>query len=100
MLEFVDSNLGQDLTGKAISGVAGLSKYHLGKAFRQATGVSLHGYVLERRMRRAEKLLVKSDLPLAALAEAAGFSSQSHFTSVFSTRAGITPSAYRQTRRR
>jgi AraC family transcriptional regulator len=96
VLEFVDANLDQDLTGNAIAGVAGLSKYHLGKAFRQATGVSLHGYVLARRMRLAEKLLVKSDLPLAGVAEAAGFSNQSHFTSVFSRRIGITPSAYRQ----
>lgn len=83
VLEYVDGHLGQDLTGNAIAGAAGLSKYHLGKAFRQVTDVSMHGYVLARRMRLAEKLLAKSDLPLSAIAEAAGFSNQSHFTSVF-----------------
>jgi AraC family transcriptional regulator len=71
----------------------------LGKTFRQAAGVSLHDYVLARRMRLAETLPVKSDLPLAAIAEAAGFSNQSHFTSVFSIRVGIPPSAYRQMKR-
>jgi AraC family transcriptional regulator len=100
VLEYIDGNLGQDLTGHAIAGVAALSKYHLGKAFRQATDVNLHSYVLARRMRLAEKLLVKSDLPLAAIAAAAGFSNQSHFTSVFSKRIGISPGAYRQNRRR
>jgi AraC family transcriptional regulator len=99
-LEFIDEFLDLDLTGKSIAGVAGLSKYHFGKAFRQSTGMPLHSYVLARRMRRSQELLVKSDLPLAAVAEAAGFSNQSHFTSVFSSRMGISPGSYRQMRRR
>jgi AraC family transcriptional regulator len=99
VLEYIDECLDLDLTGSRVAGITGLSKYHFGKAFRQSTGMSLHGYVLSRRMRRAQQLLAKPDLPLAAIAEAAGFSSQSHFTSVFSTRTGISPGSYRQMRR-
>ena len=99
VLEFIDACLNLNLNGNAIAGVAGLSKYHFGKAFRQSTGMSLHGYVLARRMQRSQELLVKSDLPLAGVAEAVGFSSQSHFTSVFSTRMGIPPGSYRQMKR-
>ena len=98
-LEYIDESLNEDLTGNSIAGVAGLSKYHFGKAFRHSTGFTLHGYVLSRRIRRGQALLAKSDLPLATIAEAAGFSSQSHFTSVFSTRMGIPPGSYRQMRR-
>lgn len=100
VLEYVDASLDLALTGNAIARVVGLSKYHFGKAFRQTTGVTLHGYVLARRMRLAQELLAKSELPLADVAAAAGFSNQSHFTSVFSRRIGITPGAYRQMRRR
>jgi AraC family transcriptional regulator len=100
VLEYIDGYLNLNLNGNAIANVAGLSKYHFGKAFRQSTGMSLHRYVLSRRMRRSQELLAKSDLPLAAVAEAAGFSNQSHFTSVFSTRMGIPPGSYRQMRRR
>jgi AraC family transcriptional regulator len=100
VLEYVDECLNLDLTGNSIARVAGLSKYHFGKAFRQSTGMTLHGYVLARRMRRSQELLAKSDLPLSAIAEAAGFSNQSHFTSVFSTRIGIPPGSYRQMMRR
>jgi AraC family transcriptional regulator len=100
VLEYIDKSLDLDLTGNGIARVAGLSKYHFGKAFRQATGLSLHGYVLARRMRLAQGLLAKSDLPLAGVAAAAGFSNQSHFTSVFSTRMGMSPRAYRQMKRR
>lgn len=100
VLDYIDIYLDSNLTGKAVASVAGLSKYHFGKAFRQSTGMSLHGYVLARRMRRSQELLAKSDLPLAAVAGAAGFSNQSHLTSVFSTRMGIPPGSYRQIMRR
>jgi AraC family transcriptional regulator len=100
VLEYIDAYLSLNLNGNAIAGIAGLSKYHFGKAFRQRTGMTLHGYVLARRIGRAQELLVKSGLPLAAVAEAAGFSNQSHFTSVFSTRMGIPPGSYRQMMRR
>jgi AraC family transcriptional regulator len=99
-LEYIEAFLDLELTGKSIAGVAGLSKYHFGKAFRQSTGMTLHSYVLACRMRRSQELLAKSDLPLAAIAKAAGFSNQSHFTSVFSSRIGISPGSYRQMRRR
>jgi AraC family transcriptional regulator len=99
-LEYIDENLGLDLDGDNIAAVSGLSKYHFGKAFKQSTGMTLHSYVLSRRTRRAQELLVRSDHSLADVAAAAGFSSQSHFTSLFTTRLGISPRAYRQTRRR
>ncbi len=97
-LEYIDEGLNLKLTGKGIATVAGLSKYHFGKAFKQSTGMTLHSYVLNRRMRRSRELLVRSDLPLAAVAEAAGFSNQSHLTALFSTRIGMSPRAYRKLR--
>jgi AraC family transcriptional regulator len=94
-LEYIDASLSSGLTGDGIAGIAGLSNYHFGKAFKQSTGMTLHSYVLARRMWRAQELLAKSDLPLAAVAQAAGFSSQSHFTTMFSTRTGFSPGSYR-----
>jgi AraC family transcriptional regulator len=97
-LEYIEEGLNLNLSGNGIATVAGLSKYHFGKAFKQSTGMTLHSYVLNRRIRRSRELLVRSDLPLAAVAEAAGFSNQSHLTAVFCTRIGISPRAYRKMR--
>ena len=95
-LGYIDASLSSNLTGAGIAEMAGLSKYHFGKAFKQSTGMTLHSYVLARRMWRAQELLAKSDLPLASVAQAAGFSSQSHFTAIFSTRMGFSPGSYRR----
>jgi AraC-like DNA-binding protein len=98
-LEYIDEGLNLSLSGNSIATVAGLSKYHFGKAFKQSTGMTLHSYVLNRRIRRSRELLARSDLPLAAVAAAAGFSNQSHLTTLFSTRIGMSPRAYRKVRR-
>jgi transcriptional regulator GlxA family with amidase domain len=95
-LQFIDANTALKLTTATLATAVGLSKYHFGKAFKQSTGMTLHSYVLERRMRRSRELLADSDLPLAAVAHATGFANQSHFTALFSTRIGISPGAYRR----
>jgi AraC-like DNA-binding protein len=98
--EYIDEYLSEDLDSGNIAAVAGLSKYHFGKAFKETTGMTLHGYVLGQRMWRAQALLTRSNVPLAEVAEAAGFSSQSHLTTLFARRLGLTPRAYREETRR
>jgi AraC family transcriptional regulator len=97
--DYIDSFLDHNLTTDEIGRAVGLSKYHFGKAFSTSTGMTLHTFVLARRMRRSRELLINSDLPLAQVADAVGFSSQSHFTTVFLERTGVTPGRYRSMRR-
>ena len=98
-MDYIDSSLDRNLTTGDIGRAVGLSKYHFGKAFSTSTGTTIHSFVLARRMRRSRELLVGSDLPLSHIAAAVGFSSQSHFTTVFLERTGVTPGRYRRMRR-
>lgn len=95
VVDFIEENLHKGLTVEEIAQTVALSKYHFGKAFKQSTGVTLHSYVLSRRMGRARQLLSTSDLPLVAVAQSVGFSNQSHFTASFTERIGIPPGAFR-----
>ena len=99
VFEYIEDNLDYKLTTGEMARIAGLSKYHLGKAFSTSTGMTLHSFVLARRIRKGRELLVNSDLPLAQIANAVGFSSQSHFTTVFLERTGLTPGSFRSIRR-
>ena len=74
--------------------MAGLSAFHLQRAFRASQGVSPQVFVAHRRVARAKSLLRGPD-PLAAIAFACGFSSQSHLTRAFKAATGVTPGAYR-----
>jgi AraC family transcriptional regulator len=63
--------------------------------FKAATGEAPHGFLQRRRMERAKRLLIETQMPVAELALACGFSSQSHFTVSFRKHVGLTPSKYR-----
>jgi AraC family transcriptional regulator len=99
VIDYVEAYLGMSLTTDEIARVAGVSKHHFGKAFSRTTGMTLHNFVLSRRIRQSREFLIHSELPLAQIAEAVGFSSQSHFTTVFLERTGVTPGRYRSSHR-
>ena len=63
-------------------------------------GMTLGAYVRRLRLDWAAARLTASDEPLAALALAAGFVDQSHFTRTFKQHTGLTPDQYRQATRR
>lgn len=74
---------------------SGCSPFHLARLFRQVTGHSLHGYRTELRLRSALDGLASPSCELVTLALSLGYSSHSHFTSVFRHAFGVTPSEVR-----
>lgn len=72
------------------------SPFHLARAFRRHTGLSLHQYRQQLRLAAALQRLEEGERHLAALAHEAGFSSQSHMGAVFRQALGVTPAQARQ----
>ena len=73
----------------------GMGPHQFTTQFRKATGHTPYQFITELRVARARDLLEKTTLPLAEIAFRLGFSSQSHFTSVFRERLRTTPGTYR-----
>jgi AraC family transcriptional regulator len=74
---------------------AGLSVFHLCRTFRRVTGMTLHQYRLNLRVRHALQDVCESRAPLVRIAFESGFSSHSHFTSLFHDQFGEAPSTVR-----
>lgn len=94
-IDYIETNIGTPLRLDDIAAVAGISSYHFTRAFKASTGLTVHNYVLLRRIRRAKNLLSTSSQPLVQVAFEAGFASQSHMTDVFRSRVGVTPARFR-----
>ena len=92
---YIEENLRNRLTLAAMAQVVSLSPGHFAHAFREATGVAPHRYVLELRVARAKALLRDSDLPITEVADRVGCSSHSHFSVLFHRVAGLTPRQFR-----
>lgn len=94
--DYIESHLDQDVSLADLASVAGMPVDRFARRFRAATGLAPYAYVLERRIRRGERLLADDrEADIAAIALRLGFSSQSHFTSAFRRRVGTTPASYR-----
>lgn len=83
------------LTVEQIAHRCGLSSRHLMRAFKASTGLTLHQYASEVRMRRAMAMLKADDLPLKVVAARLGFNSPSAFSAAFRQNIGCTPSEFR-----
>ncbi len=86
----------QNIALAAVAEEVGMSRYHFSRAFKQSMGLSPINYIAYRRIERAKKLLVDTDLPIAEVALKAGYSGQSHFTTFFRRMVGVTPRSFRR----
>jgi AraC-like DNA-binding protein len=93
--EYINFNLGQNISLEALAEMAGLSIHHFARAFKQTVGMPPHGYVLQRRIEHARQMLRNTDLPMSEIALSAGFSDQSHLARHFRRITGMSPSVVR-----
>ena len=89
----------QDTLGLAdVARQVGSSVHHLCRIFRGETGITMHQYRHQLRLRSSLELVQRTDRSLVRIALELGFSSHSHFTSAFHRGFGLTPSSLRQAR--
>jgi AraC family transcriptional regulator len=94
-LDYIDSNLREDISLGQVAEALAISPSHFAHAFRQTTGVPPHRFVLERRIERANSLLLETDLPITEIAHRIGCASHSHFSVMFHRATGQTPRDFR-----
>jgi len=97
--EYVDVHLGESINLQKLAVVAGLSVHHFAREFKQSAGVTPHRYLTQKRVERAREMLAQTDLSLAEIAYATGFSDQGHLTRHFRFMLGTTPREFRWSQR-
>ena len=89
--------LGEPLTVEAMARQANTSVRHFTRRFHAEFGTTPLEWLLQERVRLAQRLLEQTDLPVQRIAERAGFGSAIALRRHFTRAAGTTPLAYRQT---
>jgi AraC-like DNA-binding protein len=96
---YVEEHLAENIELAMLAKIAGLSKWHFARAFKQSAGITPHFYLIQRRLEKAQQLLAETDLSLAQIALKSGFSDQSHFSRRFRMLLGVTPNSFRRSKR-
>lgn len=95
VLDYLDEHFAEDLSLEKVADVAGFSKFHFSRLFKQCSGYNFYDYLCYKRIKSAETLLLKPGLSITEVALQSGFSSLSTFNRTFKKLKGCTPSEYR-----
>jgi AraC family transcriptional regulator len=94
-LWYIESHLSAPLSLDDVSDIAGVSRFHIVRAFAAATGLSVMRYVRLRRLSEAARALADGAPDILSLALEADYGSHEAFTRAFRDQFGLTPDAVR-----
>lgn len=94
-LWFIESHFASEITLEDLAKSGGVSRFHMTRAFGEATGRSIMRYVRGRRLTEAAKALSKGAPDILSVALDAGYGSHEAFTRAFRDEFGVTPEMIR-----
>ncbi len=94
-LWFIESHLADAMTLDEVAAIAGISRFHMVRAFAAATGLSVMRYVRARRLSEAARALADGAPDILTVALYADYGSHEAFTRAFRDHFGVTPEAVR-----
>ena len=95
-VEYINSNLEEDLSVKTISKNINVSKSVLYKNFHSHFHCTVSEYIHSKRIERSLELLTNTDLPIEEISQMVGFSSASYYSKIFKKQMGVVPVKYRK----
>jgi AraC family transcriptional regulator len=94
--EMMEDCAGNDFTIADLAATASVHPVYLARAFRRHFGNTPGEYLRRNRLRRVQRLLADTHLPLVEVALQCGFSDQSRMTHAFTSEFGVAPGQYRR----
>ena len=100
MIEFtaiVENNIGNDKFGiNDICNELGISRVQLYRRVKAVLNCNVNDYIVTTRLQKAKYYMQHEDLSISEIAFKSGFSSAAYFSTVFKSKFGVTPSAFKE----
>ena len=93
--DYITAHCTENLTVDELAVIAGFSKFHFIRLFKQFTNVTCYEYLIQKRIELAERLLIEPNLTITQVALQSGFGSLSSFNRVFKASKNCTPTEYK-----
>ena len=97
VLNYIDMNIDKEISRKILAATASLSETRFHYVFKEIMGVSPMDYIRSKRLRKAQHLLLATELSITDVAHSVGIHDIYYFSKVFKTCFHISPSKYRHT---
>ena len=93
---YINEHYTEPLTLDEMASMAGFSKYHFTRLFKQYADISFYKYLNQKRIAYAKTLLIDKELSVLEVSLRCGFSNLSAFLRMFKQLVGCTPSELRK----
>ncbi len=101
MIEFtaiVENNIGNDKFGvNNICDELGISRVQLYRKVKAVLNCNVNDYIVTTRLQKAKYYMQHENLSISEIAFKSGFSSAAYFSTVFKSKFGVTPTAFKDT---
>lgn len=95
LIYYIDDHLDEELSLEHLAGQFFVSKYHIAHIFKEQMGLSVHQYILKKRM-QASKAAILGDTGITDVCAMFGFRDYSSFYRAFKKEFGVSPKEYRE----
>ncbi len=93
---YIDSNFATDIDLDKAAGLAGLSRFHFSRVFKQCYGSTFQSYLNLRRIEQAKRLLRDDSFTVTDVAFSVGYADLTHFERIFKKIARCTPTQFKR----
>jgi YesN/AraC family two-component response regulator len=95
-VQYIRDHLFEGITQEEVARAANMSRGYFSLCFRDIVGQSFGHYVKRLKVEAAKELLLKTTMPVYAVADRLGFLDEKYFSKQFRELVGMTPSEYRR----
>ena len=96
IMDYIQEHLSEKITIQLLSRKFFVSPTFLKENFHRACGMPVHTWLIQQRIKRAQKLLCTTQMSIQEIARTVGYESISQFHAAFKGYSGITPGQYRK----
>lgn len=94
LLQYIDDHLEEELSLEYLAGEFYVSKYHIAHIFKENTGISIHQYIMKKRLAACQDAIL-SNMSISRAYLMFGFKDYSSFYRAFRKEFGISPKEYK-----
>lgn len=96
VMKYINQNYTEEISLEKLASIAGYSKYHFSRIFKEYNNMSYIQYINNKRIKAAERLLVDPELSITEVAMRSGFASLTTFNRAFRKAKNCTPSEFKK----